>query len=387
MDTHLMLFSNRHKSEKNLVSTWKYYSTYSCSYQATLQINELLRATQPLSIVNSKSFNLIVHEINVFHFRLSIVIPNYYSTFIAPNLVNIYGCYPCVQVQRDWNQLFPEAHPIATPLTSLSDNSWLSSISFERLILVGSDHSYNFCIKYHADADNYWHWTFDWLPRLWSLHEWIVANNIRISDIQFLSYGQLNSFQLDWLHLLFGIAINVTYLSSPAQLYNCIQPNFTFSAHHNRNYLRFLSDAVSPKLSTNSSPSRLYIHRGRAKNGRNVANEPEILSFLASLGFISISMDTLSIFQQASLFNSADIIVGPHGSAFVNMIYCRENTSIVEFFGPSYSSMHDFSLSCQCNLNWHYISGVSINQNENSFTSDFSVPLASLKQIIFSIIS
>lgn len=386
MCAQLKLFFNSHINKKNLLSSWKTYSTYSTPYKAHSQINELLDASQPQSIVNTKSSNLIVHEINVYHFRLSIVVPNHYSTFIAPNLLNTYGCYPSIDVQRDWNQLFPLAHPIATPLLSLSDNPWLFSISLDSLKIIGSANSYTFCIKYHADADNYWHWTFDWLPRLWSLYHWMIANNISTSEIQFFSYGHLNSFQLDWLHLLFGNSLNVIYLSSPVQFLNCIQPNFSFSAHHNREYLDFLFQTVSPHLPNISSPSRIYIHRGHAKNGRNVTNESEILSLLTSLGFVSVSMDNLSIFQQASLFNSADIIIGPHGSAFVNMIYCQQNISVIEFFGPSYSSMHDFSLAHQCKLNWQCIFGESTNQNENSFTSDFVISLRALKQKLFPLI-
>ena len=102
----------------------------------------------------------------------------------------------------------------------------------------------------------------------------------------------------------------------------------------------------------------------------------EITSILKCMGFVFMSMDSYSVPQQASIFNSADLIVGAHGSAFVNMIFCRPSTKIIEFFGPGYTSMHDYVLARQCNLSWDYIIGSS--ESSSSFSSDYTISVQKL---------
>ena len=34
--------------------------------------------------------------------------------------------------------------------------------------------------------------------------------------------------------------------------------------------------------------------------------------------------------EQVYLFNNAKIIIGPHGAAFTNLIFCKKNTKVIE---------------------------------------------------------
>ena len=96
-------------------------------------------------------------------------------------------------------------------------------------------------------------------------------------------------------------------------------------------------------------------------------------------------MDDRSIYNQAYLFSNAKFIVGPHGSAFVNMIWCNPSTTILELFGPGYFSAHDYILARQCSLDWFYLLGDS--DEPSTFTSDFSINLDSLKNLVHSIVN
>ena len=76
---------------------------------------------------------------------------------------------------------------------------------------------------------------------------------------------------------------------------------------------------------------RLYLSRNKY-GGRAVKNEPELESFLKAKGFEKIHPEELSIEEQLAAFSSAEVVLGPHGSAFTNVIF-GENLKVIEFFG------------------------------------------------------
>lgn len=77
--------------------------------------------------------------------------------------------------------------------------------------------------------------------------------------------------------------------------------------------------------------SRLFVSRGTTGK-RGVANEPALLKALAPLGFEAVRCETLSITEQAELFASAEVVLGPHGAGLTNIVFCAENTLVVELF-------------------------------------------------------
>jgi capsular polysaccharide biosynthesis protein len=235
-----------------------------------------------------------------------------------------------------------------------------------------------YIVKNHVDANNYWHWTFEWLPRLFVLRD-LIANNADLEEVSLLNIGPpLNVFQLEWLDILFGEYLAVSSYNSPVLCDNLIWVTPPFPAHHNREtVLQIRSHILSPARHETLQvpvkyPSRIYLLRGNARNGRRIRNEPELIDGLKRFGFVAMAMDGLSVYEQAQVFLNADIIVGAHGSAFVNMIYCRPSCKIIELFGPGYISGHDYSLASVCGLDWEYIEGESV-EGEPAFASDFYV--------------
>ena len=111
-------------------------------------------------------------------------------------------------------------------------------------------------------------------------------------------------------------------------------------------------------------------------------NEEALLNLLDKYDFTIVQPDQMSIWEQAQLFHNSDIIIGPHGSAFVNMIFCQPNTSVIELFASSYFSAHDFSLAYTCNLDWHPY----LCQNSQA-SNDFSIDVRQFDEFLRSIIS
>jgi hypothetical protein len=74
--------------------------------------------------------------------------------------------------------------------------------------------------------------------------------------------------------------------------------------------------------------SKIYLVR---RGARTVINYKEVEEFFVSRGFQLVEPHLLSLEEKVALFNRASIIAGPTGSAFANLIFCREMTKILIF--------------------------------------------------------
>ncbi|MGK0364725.1 MAG: hypothetical protein ACI85O_001783 [Saprospiraceae bacterium] len=73
----------------------------------------------------------------------------------------------------------------------------------------------------------------------------------------------------------------------------------------------------------------LYLSRNHVGR-RGVTNNEEVERYLKDQGFLTLTGNE-GLLEIISLFYRAKAIVGPHGSIFVNTIFCKEDTKIIEF--------------------------------------------------------
>ena len=84
------------------------------------------------------------------------------------------------------------------------------------------------------------------------------------------------------------------------------------------------------KKSTNNF-KKVFIDRSDSKLKHcKLINNNEIKRFLKSKGFKIITLSNLNFKNQISIFNNAEIIVGPHGAGFANLVFCKKNTKVIE---------------------------------------------------------
>ncbi|WP_133468414.1 glycosyltransferase 61 family protein [Paraglaciecola marina] len=76
----------------------------------------------------------------------------------------------------------------------------------------------------------------------------------------------------------------------------------------------------------------LYLDRSSVvrKNNRNFSNASEVDDFLKSRGFVS-HRDFKTLDEVLNAYYNARIVIGGHGAAFINCIYCNQDTNIYEF--------------------------------------------------------
>ncbi len=82
-------------------------------------------------------------------------------------------------------------------------------------------------------------------------------------------------------------------------------------------------------LNLATPPQRLYISRKHAAL-RRIQNEPALIHLLEEYGLQSVELETLPPQQQAELFQKARCIIGPHGSAFTNLIFADPGYILIE---------------------------------------------------------
>ena len=124
-------------------------------------------------------------------------------------------------------------------------------------------------------------------------------------------------------------------------------PNFFDVKTFKENLIQKFNSLIK---SVDTNENKIYLKRsGR----RKVINEAEIIPILEKFNFIILEDSPLSIFDQFNLFQSAKIILGPHGAGFSNILYCRKNTKIIEFFPKNYYPPYYFYLSGALGLDYY----------------------------------
>jgi capsular polysaccharide biosynthesis protein len=214
---------------------------------------------------------------------------------------------------------------------------------------------------------NYWHWTFDLLPRLHLLQQagftpanvnfYLVNHSGLHFQEQTLSEAGIPSEKIIWTNARTHIEAERMIVSSlkPAQLH---VSNWT---------CRFLHGLAPEGIATNKR--RLFVGRGAAAF-RQWRNEDEVFHFLKGRGFERIACDKLSVAEQRRVFSEAEIVIAAHGAAMANIIYCRPETTFVEVFPSNYVDASMWPAASYLRLKHYYVLGEGATHDANARKQD-----------------
>jgi capsular polysaccharide biosynthesis protein len=107
-------------------------------------------------------------------------------------------------------------------------------------------------------------------------------------------------------------------------------------SHRNLDFLRQIFHRGTLPDSTERI-ERIYLSR---RGSRSIANEQELIALLQVL-----HCDEFPVWRQAQIFAAAKIVVGLHGAALTNIIFCQPGTRVIEIFSPDYIAPYYWSLS------------------------------------------
>jgi len=188
------------------------------------------------------------------------------------------------------------------------------------------------CLLGNRNADNYYHWMNDVLPRLAVL----TKSGYSLDSIDHFVVNPLkHPFQHECLKTL-GIEsdrIHTINNGEYIQADEIVVPMYgsnSLGMSQGRWNPEFLQKIFSPAVKPEAT-KRLYVSRG-SSGARGVSNESELIEYLEPRDFQVVRAEALTIREQAELFSAASVVIGPHGAGFSNIAFCQPGTKVIELF-------------------------------------------------------
>ncbi len=197
-------------------------------------------------------------------------------------------------------------------------------------------------------TDNFHHWMIDLLPRLGLVRR--AGYRLEDFDRVIVNHAQ-RGYQLTTLQHL-GIpadkilsADESLWIRAETLVVPSLKPaNQTLPAAD----ATFLRSAFLP-LELLAPTRRIYLSRGDA-SFRRLSNEASLLPLLRSHGFEIITPGALNISAQARLFAEAEIIAGPAGAAFANLVFAAPGARVIEIAPPGWLAAFHWMISARLGL-------------------------------------
>ena len=114
-----------------------------------------------------------------------------------------------------------------------------------------------------------------------------------------------------------------------------------------------------------------------------------MIEFLSDLGFQMVTLESLSVLEQAALLANAQVVISPHGGGLTNLVFCAPGTKVIEIFSPKFVYPCYWLVSNLVNLEYYYLLG-KVPEGEylhqlfypNPRLEDIFVDLGELKQLL-----
>jgi capsular polysaccharide biosynthesis protein len=217
-----------------------------------------------------------------------------------------------------------------------------------------------------AGANVYYHWMLDIIPRLGLLQQQSPLSEFEhfVTDYEGLGF-QKESLEAanigedrvlvsnnNWGFHLECATLFVPSLAGALGQPNLFQVSYLRSLFHNWIY------AGKPYR-------KIYI--SRAGTGRRmIMNEAELLPLLKTNGFEVLNCEEMALADQVRSFSQAAVIVGSHGSAFTNLVFCQEGTSFFEIFNETHIQPCFWFISNLRSMRYYSMQGKSVAVDKNS---------------------
>lgn len=228
------------------------------------------------------------------------------------------------------------------------------------------------------NSNNYFHFMFDELTKLLLL----LANNKDYLVIGSKRNVPILNEIMEFLNL--EIQIYHYEKNNDIRIPNAIMPEYPSNNRFISKWKVDLFNSLFIADKSNSPTELIYITRADSKI-RKLSNEKEIFGYLSKIGFSFTILTGMPFSAQFSIFNSAKIIVAPHGAGLTNLLFCSSGSLVIELIPDNkISNPNLFEELCDYKkIEYHYIAGRVVNGLNN----DFQIDLIQLKSKLDTLLS
>lgn len=236
--------------------------------------------------------------------------------------------------------------------------------------------------------NNYFHWMFDILPKLELLKKFG-----QLDSVDYFYLPPLQKFQKETLSLL-KIPLSKCIDSNK---YRHIQADLILATTHpwyqngfileeTKNLPAWIINWAYESFINHSKKFRcnkkIFIDRSESRfNHCQIINNNEVINFLSDLGFSIYKTGELSVSEQIYLFNNAEIIIGAHGAAFTNLVFCKPNTKIIEIIPSAHPNEVNKKISEIKKLDYISLKTNELKENEK-INGDIKISLENLNSLL-----
>jgi capsular polysaccharide biosynthesis protein len=235
---------------------------------------------------------------------------------------------------------------------------------------------------------NYWHLLSEELPALYRLQK----NEITINDFQHLIIHQSRYEFQDQIYDLFDIPkskfIELSrYPHLQADQLFCFSPIYqpdiealTWVRNH---MLSFVKNNVL-------TDRRLFIDR-ESSSSKRIVNQKELMEILIKYDFEIFKPEDHSVLEQISTFRNSNFIIGAHGAALANLMFCKPQTNVIEirsrFHTGSFSAPYVYMWYKELNNLRYSVMPSDIKESKSlrgrsQMDSDFIIDIQQLERLI-----
>lgn len=205
-------------------------------------------------------------------------------------------------------------------------------------------------------TDNFHHWLIDLLPRLGLVRR--AGYDLAKFDHVMLNFAGL-PYQLATLaHLgltpdkLLPASATVSVRAEQLVVPSLKASNQTLPAAD----VAWLRRAFLGEPQPARQRRRIFLSRADA-SFRRLRNESELLPLLREHGFDLIALGSLNVLDQARLFSEAEIVAGPAGAAFANLVFAPVGARVLEIAPPQWLAAFHWMISARLGLDHTVVLG------------------------------
>lgn len=255
-----------------------------------------------------------------------------------------------------------------------------NALTFYKKLLLGKVRSVSGdCLVVHnAYYDNYYHWTLEALPRLFSVRHLAPQLNLLIHENtprfveEYLSFFTFKDI----------IRIKDDELVYAQKIY--LPMHLARGLAHRESVVRdlgaWLRDQVQvPITNENLLLKKLFISREKARYRRAV-NEPEIYQIFGEQGYEKISLEDMPLHDQIRLFAHVSKVAGIHGAGFSNVLFAQNMSLLIDIIHHDHPQDAFYNLACAIGSDYLRIEAQGVGKEKYCGADGISLSMQQLKK-------